>query len=364
MLPDKILVIATRQIGDVLLSTPLIRSLRRAWPKARLDVLVYEKTGHILQGNSDIDHLIEVAEHPNKSQYWVLLKQIFRRYNLAVSILGGDRPLIYALLAAPQRVSIVPPPQRYAHWKRAICKTWVELDNVSTHTVEQYLQLADALKIERCYDIVLPISIDSNELDSLLPFDRQEKKYAVLHLMPMWRYKRWNPEGWRALIDSLFQQDIQIVITGSPSHQEQKLVNEILELNPQQVVNLAGQLNLAQVAQLITTAALFVGPDTSVTHIAAATGAPTLAIFGPSNPVKWGPWPKGYDKTAPPFVNHAEVQHVGNVYLLQGARDCVPCHEEGCDRHKGSASRCLDELPANRVIDAAKLLLNPNLAKH
>ncbi|HHB92017.1 MAG TPA: lipopolysaccharide heptosyltransferase, partial [Thioploca sp.] len=62
---NKILLIATRQIGDVLLVTPLLRSLRKAYPKAIIDILVYENKGEILVGNPDYDNLITITEHPN-----------------------------------------------------------------------------------------------------------------------------------------------------------------------------------------------------------------------------------------------------------------------------------------------------------
>ncbi|MGH8659348.1 MAG: glycosyltransferase family 9 protein [Gammaproteobacteria bacterium] len=64
----RILLIATRQTGDVLLVTPLLRSLRRAYSKSRIDVLVYCRTGGMLEGNPDLDVMIEVDEHPDESQ--------------------------------------------------------------------------------------------------------------------------------------------------------------------------------------------------------------------------------------------------------------------------------------------------------
>jgi heptosyltransferase-3 len=96
-----------------------------------------------------------------------------------------------------------------------------------------------------------------------------------------------------------------------------------------------------------------VGTDTVITHMAAALGVPTVALFGPSNPVKWGPWPKGYCREGSPYVMRG-TQRAGNVILLQGNGECVPCREEGCDRHIGSFSRCLLELSADEVIRAVE----------
>jgi len=62
--PRSILVVATRRIGDVLLTTPLIRSLARAYPAAAIDVLVYSGTAGALEGNPDCRAVIEIAGRP------------------------------------------------------------------------------------------------------------------------------------------------------------------------------------------------------------------------------------------------------------------------------------------------------------
>ena len=72
---SRILVINTRRIGDVLLATPLIRSLRRALPQAKIDVLVFESTAGVLSANPDIDQILVVAERPDWRSHLRLLRQ-------------------------------------------------------------------------------------------------------------------------------------------------------------------------------------------------------------------------------------------------------------------------------------------------
>lgn len=337
---NKILLIATRQIGDVLLVTPLLFSLRRAYPDSIIDVLVYDNKGGMLEGNSDCNNVISVAEHPNFSQYKVLFKRIFRRYDLAISTLGGDRPLIYALLAAPKRVSLVPAKRWQDAWKRWITLAHTELDNENTHTVIQNLRLADLLGIKRYYEIVIPKADDSVEkLNNLLSFDWQQQAFAVLHLLPMWHYKRWTINGWCELIDYLIGMDLYVVLTGGNSELEKAYIHDVLlKQQSEKLINLAGKLRFSDVAELISKSQIYVGPDTAVTHLAAATGTKTIALYGPTNPVKWAPW-----------------SHKNNVVLVQGVGDCVPCHEEGCERHKQSYSRCLENLDSSVVIEAISI---------
>jgi heptosyltransferase-3 len=93
------------------------------------------------------------------------------------------------------------------------------------------------------------------------------------------------------------------------------------------------------------------------TAMAAAAGTPTVVLFGPSNPVKWGPWPKDFAPTTPSPWRKNGSQRQGNVFLLQGEGECVPCLGEGCDRHVNSLSECLQLLPVRRVIQAAETML-------
>jgi heptosyltransferase-3 len=95
----RILVVTLRRLGDVLLTTPLIRSLRRAWPDAAIDVLVFEGTAAIVAGNPDIDRVIAMPARPSAGASLALLGRLFKRYDLAISTQPGDRPTFFTILA-------------------------------------------------------------------------------------------------------------------------------------------------------------------------------------------------------------------------------------------------------------------------
>src|SRR5882672_5276496 len=88
----RILVITLRRLGDVLLTTPLIRTLRQGFPRATLDVLLFRGSEGILEGNPDIDDAITMAERPSAGETVALLRSLWRRYDLVVSTQAGDRP--------------------------------------------------------------------------------------------------------------------------------------------------------------------------------------------------------------------------------------------------------------------------------
>ncbi len=363
--PRKVLLIATRQIGDVLLATPLLRSLRMAWPEAQIDVLVFQRMGGMLEGNPDLNEIIEIAERPNWKMNWQLLKRIGRQYDLSVSTLPGDRPNIYGFLAASLRVSLIPDLTGQGRWKRWINAGWALLDNVHTHTVEQNLMLARVLQLETVHTLVPPQADDAEEqVVRMLGFNPSQQPCIVLHPFPMWRYKRWNEAGWEALLETCQQAGVRTVLTGGPDAEERQFCHGLAKKFIG-VVDSSGRFRFSELSWLLRQAQAYVGPDTAVTHLAAACGTRTLALYGPSNPVKWGPWPQNYADAQPPFQMYSpQPQKRGNVILLQPnyAKGCVPCREEGCERHKGSYSACMDQLSAERVITALKQMAPDLLA--
>ena len=125
---------------------------------------------------------------------------------------------------------------------------------------------------------------------------------------------------------------------------------------------------------LLAGAAAYVGPDTSVTHLAAAVGTPLVTLFGPTTPLNWGPWPAGHPARQPWQARGAEPdrgQRAGSgrhaIVILQGPslpdRDCVPCRRAGCDDHRDSASHCLEQLMPGPVL-ARVLALIAETAGH
>jgi heptosyltransferase-3 len=358
--PARILVIALRHLGDVLLTTPLLRSLRQAYPEAQLDILVYGNTAPILEGNPDINHIIITPNRPKFSDYCHLLPRLFRHYDLALATQTGDRPFLYTFLAAPLRLAVVPSKNTKGWWKRFFVQRWIELDDDNTHTVLQHLKLLDLIDVPRNFSLIPPQTDDIQQLKEQFPFLSANTDYAVLHPYPRWTYKRWTTEGWIEIGHYLKKSGLKLVLSGGSAQEEVDYVANIQNKLPVDTINLAGQVSLAQLANIIAQAKLFIGPDTGITHLAAATGIPVIAIYGPTNPVKWAPWPSGFHQNINPF-HKTGCQQVNNISLIQGKADCVPCHLEGCDRHQQSRSQCLDTLSPECVEEAIRLALGKGI---
>ena len=350
------MVTVTLRIGDVLLATPVIRSLRLAWPQAEIDVLVFKHTEGVLLRNPDIYRVITVSARPGLWEHLRLIIWLLRRYDLALTTLLGDRPTLYAWIAGKIRIGMQDGSDK-ERWKQRLLSRWAKFDHIDTHTVLTNLGLVDLLGIKRSHEVVVAWELpDESSVAAKIPFDIATETFAVLHLSPKFAYKMWHRDGWIGLSGWLEKNGIRPVLTGSSAPDELAYVGQIFRSMPSGTINMVGKLSLAESAFLISRAKCYVGPDTALTHMAAALGTPTVALFGPSNPVKWGPWPKGYVEDSNPYRMKG-TQRVNNVVLLQGEGECVPCMEEGCERHNASLSACLQNLPAAKVIDALRELM-------
>jgi heptosyltransferase III len=347
----RILVVTLRRIGDVLLTTPLIRSLRRAWPNSWIDVLAFSNTAGILEGNPDIDKVVCMAAKPSAGETARLAARLWRRYDLAISTQSGDRPTLFAVAAGRVRAGIVAADasKRGSAVKRRALHYHVHA-NDSIHRVEQNLQLADALGIARVPEVVCPAARPD-------PATASGESFAVIHAAPMFRYKQWTAEGWRALGAGLAKRGLGVVALSGPDAGERAYLEEVWR-------DVASVIAAPwpKTVGLLLRAKVYVGPDTAVSHLAAACGCPTVALFGPMDPRTWGPWPiGGLDE---PWAARGTIQRRGNVWVVQNPLHCLPCTFEGCERHVESYSRCLDELKPAQVLTAVDEALQFRDARH
>lgn len=350
--PRTVLVVVTRRIGDVLLATPLIRSLKRAWPQCAIDVLVFDGTQGILAANPDVRRILTIPQRPALWRHLAFVFGLARRHDMALSLVPGDRPTLYAFIAGRRRAGLLLD-TRKERWKRRFLDHWLPFDDLNTHTLRMHLALATALGIAPHNEVIVAWGgEDEREVDRLLGASSGQP-LAVLHTYPRFNYKMWRREGWIEVAHWLADSGYRIVLSGGDDADERAYVAGLERGMPRGTLNAAGNLPLGASACLVSRARVYVGPDSALTHIAAALGIPTIALFGPSNPVKWGPWPRGHAAEANPW-RRCGSQRVGNVTLLQGAHSCVPCLLEGCERNVASFSDCLQQLPAARVIAAIK----------
>ena len=333
------LVVKLRPHGDVLLAAPVLSVLKARAPQMEIDALVYDDTAPMLEGHPALSRLHTVGRRwraLGALERLGLERALFRamrerRYDLLVHLSEQPRG---AWLARTLRVRHAVGPidaGRGRLWHSSFTHLYPLIRN--RHQVEVNLDALRRIGVQPA---------PAEKKVTFVPGAAAEAKVRELALEPFvhmhpasrWRFKCWSAERNAALADRFADEGHRVVMTAAPD--ETAFVDEIVQKMKAPPVNLAGKLTLKELGALTARARLFVGVDSMPMHLAAAMGVPTVALFGPSSEVIWGPW-------------NVEQRVVTTTH------SCRPCGADGCGG--GKVSECLTLLPVDAVHAAARELL-------
>jgi lipopolysaccharide heptosyltransferase II len=365
-----ILVVKLAGIGDLLLATPALRALRATYPQARIDLLVTPDSAGLLNGWEVIDNIIVLDKYLFDSPQQIIKKPktLLRLKELWQTLRAGhyDTVLLLHHLTLPFG--------RLKHQllMRATGAKWrVGLDNGhgwflnvrvkdrgfgAMHEADYALAIAEAVgAVVKDRHLALPLSdverqqarqivygaagLDDHLVGPLIALHPGSGGYSVA--------RRWAPERFAQLADTLYHDfGGQVIILGGPEEKElhQNIISQIRSEVP--VRSLAGTGSIKTTAAILELVDVFVGNDAGVMHLAAAVGAPTVAIFSLSNADAWGPY------TGEPNSKRAKVVRLD--------LPCMPCFysghllgtPEGCSTHD-----CITQLHVDPVAIAARKML-------
>jgi lipopolysaccharide heptosyltransferase II len=288
----KILLIRLRRIGDVVMTTPSITALKEALPRASLAYVVEEPYSRLVEGNPFLDKVIALPSGQGVFGFLRSVRRVRReKCDVVVDFHGGPRASLLTFFSgADFKVGYdlkyknfiydirIPRSRRDGHW----------------HSVEGHLNLIKAL------------GLSLGEPPPLfLPQPRQEEKerverfwaenglrgtkVIVLHIGAGNEFRDWGTDNLIELAKMLTRMaGITIILAGSAEDRHREA--EILKNSRAPLLSLVGKVNLIELKELISQAALFIGPDSGPMHIAAATATPIVALFGPTLPANFAPW--------------------------------------------------------------------------
>ncbi|NOR81018.1 MAG: putative lipopolysaccharide heptosyltransferase III [Methyloprofundus sp.] len=351
---DHILITKLQHLGDVLMITPVIATLKKHYPHLQIDVLVYAETQEILTENKDINTIF-VIDRSWKKNNKTLLKQTSqliktlkaRQHQLIINYTEQWQTgaLLVRLLKPKYSVS-----QDYSHkrgkfWRKSFSHI-VKLPKTERHQVEIHLDALRRLGLypdaaNKSLKIYAGLQAEQAIVQLLDKHGLEKQKYIVIHPASRWMFKGWNVESFKAVIEQLTLKGHSIVVTSGPDQKEIDLVEQILSTEKNTVLNLAGQLSLKQLVELTRHAKCLLGIDSVAAHISAAVNTPCVVLFGPSNDKNWHPW----------GVEHRVVTH---------PISCRPCNQDGCGG--GKISDCLQMISADQVIQSIDNLLDANIS--
>ena len=295
----KILVIKFRNLGDVLLSTPLFASLKAIYPDSELHVSVNDFCSQVVADNPHVDKVIPYSRGKKKKQsLWQRIRmeidfyrQFIGQYDLVINLTEGDRGcIISAISGASRRMGYIKKPTLFNRLAR-FDTTFNSQESIPT--VQKDLQFAEAIDSRKVIKkVTLGWRKDHEEtIDELLPRLGLSEGFVVVHPVSRWMYKCWDSAKVAQCIDHIQKKwQKPVLLTTSSDPKEACMADEIASYCQKKPLQLPQPVNLQAYAYLTSKACMFFGIDSAPMHIAASTDTPVIALFGASEPNLWGPW--------------------------------------------------------------------------
>jgi heptosyltransferase-1 len=300
--PEKILIIRLSSLGDILHALPALASLRSAFPAARIDWLVERKHSFLLKAVSGIDEIIPLDTHalrlsPFRPSSWegaarVVGRLRARRYDVCIDFQGLLKSaFVGALSGARNRVGFSGEMvrERPAHW---FYQLRPRAPGFPLHVVAQNLLLAElvgapSIQAEHRFHL----DSETEGIVHGLLHSAGLDDFAVINPGGGWPTKRWDPSRYGELAERIQTRlALPVVVTTGPG--EVGLFEQMSRHCGNHPVR-HFQLSFLQLIPLLRRARLVIGGDTGPFHLACALGTPVVGIFGPTNPVRNGPWKEG-----------------------------------------------------------------------
>jgi len=345
----KILIIKFRNLGDVLLVSPLIQNIKDQVKDSTIDIAINDFTFPILENNPNLRNIYQYQRKYIKSKNFlrkiflevVFIREIVReKYDVVINLTEGDRGALISLFSFSKiRMG-------YLSKNFLLRKAYtIILPNQEfRHTIDTNL---DPLKF-------LDLSIKDKKVlfysenwtsNQILKLDNDQ---PVIHIHPVsrWLFKCISDEIMAEIIDFCSDElGALVVITASSNILELEKVRNILSLCKSKPINLSGKLSLHQVSALNKESKIFIGVDTAIMHISASNNTPSVAFFGPSGADHWGPWDNSMQESH--YDCRSGVQNMGIHTVISESRACQPCGKDGCNGSK--VSDCLMNIDSQLI---------------
>jgi lipopolysaccharide heptosyltransferase I len=279
--PQRILIVKPSAIGDVVHTLPVLNLLRKRFPAAHIAWLVTPACSGIVDGHPQLNEVIHFDRHGGFAAFRAVSLQLrAAKYDLVLDLQGLFRSGLFTFATrAPVRVGFA----NAREMAPAFYNRRVEVLNAEVHAMDRYLAMAEAVGCERGpVEYVWPTEdADRFAMRTMIG----DRRYAVLLPGTNWSTKRWPAEKFAALIEPLkerFGLDTVIAGRGKDAAAVAALAGGAIDLTD--------KTTLRQLVALLENAAVVIANDSGPMHIAAALGRPLVTVFGPTNPVRTGPY--------------------------------------------------------------------------
>jgi predicted lipopolysaccharide heptosyltransferase III len=334
---ERVLVVRLRSIGDTVLATPSLFALKRFLPDVQVDILIEDWVAPLLMDHPHVDNVIQIERGGVAARLAVARELRAARYDVVYNLHGGTTAtFLTRATGARHRVGFKT--YQYAKLHTELVPSPLLLwGQQKTHSVEQQLALLGWTGVPVTDRPptrlgVAPEAAASVE-QQLAAAGLADKKIALIHPAAAFATKRWATQNFARIAEYLSERGLAPVAIAA--HHESEILNELTSEAKVGILSL--DLSLPEVTALATRSQLFVGNDSGIAHIAAATGTPSVVIFGSSNIAHWRPW------------NRAAAE------VVFEEMPCQPCHGYFCEQFP--QPECILRVPVARVQNAIERVL-------
>jgi lipopolysaccharide heptosyltransferase I len=365
---ERILLIKPSALGDVIHAVPVLVKLRARFPSAQIDWLLTPDNAELVRHHPALSRVVSFDRraYGRFGRSWSATAGLFRsvhelwknRYDLVIDLHGQLRSALLTLAtAAPVRVGFDRPLSRARRaefqqdlggqlrgWAGAREGAWVAyshripIPTLDVHAVDRYLWLAAILGLDDeppDLRIFLPPEADKAAESLLKESGVNHERFALLAPGTTWQTKHWQIEGFADVARQFLEKGLDVVLAGAP--RDRARCHAIKELCPQ-TADLSGRTTTAQLAAIIRRSTICVSNDSGAMHLAVALVKPVVSVFGPTSPVRVGPYGR------PEAV-------------IRAALHCSPCHLRKL-RECPHDHSCMKQVTSQMVIERVQGLLD------
>ena len=341
---QNILVIHLMHLGDLMLVTPVLRTLRCTYPTARITLLADEKLADIVCENQNVDRCLFIDKKGKDRSLFGLLRFAWRlrreKYDLVISLHRNERPSLLAALSGGRRIVGYAKPGFSLFFDAVSPNRNLDMHEVHSH----YMALREAGVIRAVYDAGLemwvPPAAEAEAARLFAAHFAPEDKVIALNIGASWRTKRWVDAYFASVADTYLTRGYHIAVLGGPMDVDivHDCIAQMKEKESPHLHIFTGKVSLGVLAGLLRRCILFITTDSGPMHIGVAMHVPLVCMFGAS------PIPGFYPYDSRDFSIRAPVP-------------CHPCRLHECPLAGEENMKCMKRMPPELILQYADQLL-------
>lgn len=337
-----ILIVKLSAIGDVIHALPSLATLRRLYPNAHITWVVEEAAADLVRNHPCLNSVLVSRrktwgrellsgrlKQPIQEMRSFIKKLRERDYDIVIDFHGLFKSSMIVFLSRAKRKLGYDSLQELS----GLFLNEKIPEDMDKHAVDRYLDLPHYLgaKTDNA-EFILPSSKEAEEriIKWMKAHHLEDKKFIAINSVAYWETKLWSDEKFACLADMIYHQlNMKVVFTG----EKKEPIEKITSLMTAENINLGGETTLPELACLYQRACLLITTDSGPMHLAAAMGIPVIALFGPTDPARTGPYGLGHT-------------------VIRTEMPCSPCFLKKC-----STKQCMKDISPRQVFAAIEKTL-------